>query len=630
MNTPSPADPQTKPQPLWARLLWLVLTSLGLLLISEGVRQAPCLLLPLLICVLAYPMWLGLRESFLFKRRLMLRGATPEDSTARRFFWQGHLGASLLVIPALILSALLLALSVRLTAAHWAILVADAVLVALLYGVFQRSVASQVHAELLGVVVRGWPLWLSNLLLLSSAFVVLSVFQGVPDVRHESWHAVAEQAFYDQQAALRCPLAGSLTGLLAALDQGSWALAQQYIPRLPGLEWRLGAWLLFLGQLGALAFFFSRLLLGVLALVEQRALSAEAITGRSLTAKTFVFTILLLALPVLYASLKWRDIDPNQFATPVPAQTLLAQIDPCRAQPTQTAAVQADLAQHITAEQAQAQRRIERRIARELDLLFAPVEAGVEDYLDWYFTVVGEYQRIGALIAGDIVAQMHEQLADHLYAGTNLDAQLLELDRLLLDDTLEHSAHLTQEVKARLVSETEANPCSLQGIDSTAVMNLDRDLLRAGGSITSGAVAGATTLKVSKTLAATLSAKLAAKKSMQVAAVTAGKTVTKKGASTLAAAAGGTLLCAPSGAFAVLCGVGSATVAWFTVDKVAIEIEEAVSRDNMRADILAALDEEKQALKTVLQQRHQRLLMQLTTEVQQSVDGLFIPARDGL
>lgn len=630
MSSLPPINPTLSKQAFWPPLLWLLLSTLGLLLLSEGLRLSPCLLLPVLIAVLAYPLWFGLHESFLFKRRLILRGATPDDAAARRLFWNGYLGAALLVVPALVFSALLLVLSASLTAAQWAVLGADALLVGLLYALFRRQIASQVHGDMLGVVVRSWPLWLSNLLLLSGAFVALSFFQGVPDVRHEHWSTIAEQAFVAQQSALPCPLAGWLSGLMAAVDQGSWALAQRYIPSLPGWEWRLAAWLLFLSQLGLLAFLFSRLLLGVLTLVDQQGLSTEAITGRSLASKTFIMTILVLALPVLYAGLKWRDLDPSQFADVSTSEALLARLDPCREQPGQSAEVQAALSQQITSAQREAEQRLDQRIERELDLLFAPVEARVDDFLDWYFTVVGEYERLAALIAGDILVQMRKQIETHLLAGQDLDAQLMQFDQVLLDETIAQATQLTTGAKAHLLAETKANPCHVQGLDLQHLANLDRDLMRASAALSSGTVAGATAVITSKKLAASLSAKIAAKKSLQAAAATAGKAFAKKGASAATAAAGGTLACAPSGPLAVLCGIGTGITAWFAVDKAAIEIEEAVSREAMRADILAALEEEKQALKMALQHRHRASLRQLTAQVQETIDGVFIPMRDGL
>jgi hypothetical protein len=55
------------------------------------------------------------------------------------------------------------------------------------------------------------------------------------------------------------------------------------------------------------------------------------------------------------------------------------------------------------------------RIDRALDAFFSRAEQGVDAYLDWYFTVIGEYQRLAAVVAGDFGALMADQLNRHLF-----------------------------------------------------------------------------------------------------------------------------------------------------------------------------------------------------------------------
>ncbi|WP_172452573.1 hypothetical protein [Chromatium okenii] len=50
----------------------------------------------------------------------------------------------------------------------------------------------------------------------------------------------------------------------------------------------------------------------------------------------------------------------------------------------------------------------------------------------------------------------------------------------------------------------------------------------------------------------------------------------------------------------------------------------------MRAEILDAVIEEKRNLKITLQQRHTSLIAELTQNLQTTLDGVFIPARNGL
>ncbi|NEX22932.1 hypothetical protein G3480_21950 [Thiorhodococcus mannitoliphagus] len=613
----------------WADLLWMSLTTLGLLLLTETLRSAPCWLVPLLIVVPAYPVWLAQRESFLFDRRLLLTGATVDESLVRRWFWKGQIGSILRVPLALIMTTLLLASSVRLTALHWLVLFVDAGVLAWGYRWFQRRAAHEVRPELLGVFVRRWPLWLTNLGLLTLAFFVLSFFVlGAPDLRQSNWHLAAELAFQTQGQTLACPWAGWVSGGLAALDQGLWALAQQYIPDLPDRGLRAAAWSLLLLQVGLFSLALTSLQLGVLSLVESRAIRLESVTGESTLAKTFIATILVLAMPFLYAALKLRDLDLQHLDPPT--ITALNWIDPCRGQAQSNHQMQSALKESVAAARESMTQQTDRRIEREVDLLFAPVEMGVDNYLDWYFTVIGEYERLAVLIAGDFPQYMGDQLAARLFESTDFQARLEQIDQGLMADTLADLSRLSQEIKDQLAAQTQAQPCASVSMQTGPLAHLERDLWRAGAAGTSGAVTGVATVVISKKVVATVVAKVGAKKSVQAAMAMAVKMAAKKGSGTLAAALGGAALCAPSGPYAIVCGIGAGLVTWLAVDKVAIEIDETVSRDEMRADILDALAEEKANLKGALQGRHESLIGSMARDLQTTVDGVFIPARDGL
>ena len=609
----------------WGLLLWPFLTTLGLLLFAAVVRAAPCWVVPLLVALLANPLWLSARESFLFKRRALLAGSTYETAPARRLLWSGNLSVALRVIPAVVLAVLLLAMSTRLSAPQWGILILDALFVTGLYRLFQHQAASQVKPEMLGVCVRSWPLRLVNLGLLTLAFFVLDFFLvGAPDLRHDTWQAVAERAFADERQGFACGWISWLVGGLGAFEQGSWALAQRHIPTLPASGLRLVAWALFLLQLSLLSFIFTRLLLGVLTLVEGRAIRAESLTGESALGKTFVLTILVLALPVLYAALQLRDFDPSDLRSPAPA--VLNWIDPCRAQ-----AQASTLNARVQAREAVIIRETERRVARELDLLCAPVEAAVDDYLDWYFTVAGEYERLAALVAGDFAQLMSEQLETHLFESTHFHARLSTIDTALREDALKQIADVSQGVHDDLLARIRDHPCTQSAFDIAHLGHLEHDVWRAGMAGTTGVAVGVITAAlISKKVVASVVAKVAAKKSVQAATAMLAKFAAKKGGGALAAAAGGAAVCSPAGPVAVVCGVAAGVATWLAVDKAAIEIDEAVSRADMRTEILSVLAEEKAALQTQLIERHNALIAALTEDIQTTVDGVFIPARDGL
>ena len=147
----------------------------------------------------------------------------------------------------------------------------------------------------------------------------------------------------------------------------------------------------------------------------------------------------------------------------------------------------------------------------------------------------------------------------------------------------------------------------------------------------SGVGAGIVTSKVlaSKTTAAVVG-KVAAKKSFQTGAALATKTLAKKGSSTLLSAGAGAAICAPTGPVAILCGVTAGLVTWFTVDKVLVELDEVLNREEMRADIIKVLDEQKALLGEQLKQKHYARIDLMASHVNAAVQRTFIPAKDGM
>lgn len=619
---PSPSRP---PLAAWAVVLWLVLAALALRLLVEALRLLPCWAIPVAVVVLAYPIWVGMRESSLFNRRMILQGATLEDASVRRLMWPGTIGSILRILPALAFAALLLAGGTLLEFPEWTLVFADALLLVLLQQGMQRFWAGQVRPEMLGALVRRWPLQLTNLGILALAFCLLNFFWlSAPDLRLLDWKQVAEDAFRAQSQGLTCPLAGWLVGVLSAWDQGSWALAQRLIPGLPSQGLRLLAWVLYLAQLSLFSLIVTRLYLGVLAWVEYRKLRLETWTGSNTLEKTFIITILVLLVPTLLLSLSVRDIDPAKFQFQVP--TLLAQLDPCQRQQGETKEVRADLDSQVTALQQASIDEQNRRIDQEIDQLFAPVEARVDDYLDWYFTVIGEYERLIALAAGNFTELLSDELEGRLFTNTDFLNRLSGLDQQMTKDALDRLSNLSQSVRDQLAGQLAANPCLRVTLDMPGFDRLNRDAYRAGGAILAGTAASL----AAKELITTTVAKAVSTASIKAATKAAAKLAAKKAGSVLASTVTATAVCSPLGPGAVICGAVAGVGTWLVVDKVAIEIEEAFSREQIRADILSAIGEQKQQLATELKQRQAALITQLGNQFKQRVDGLFIPARDGL
>jgi len=610
-----------------SQLAWMALTAGLLYLFSAALPHAPCWGLFGLAALTAWPIWAYRTGNALFHRRLLIDGVALPQGRLRRWFWTGHLTQALGTLSALVLAALLLALTRLLDAAHWAVLALDVLLLSLVSGPMRRWLAGEVLADQAAPLARRWPLMALNLMLLAVGFSVVEFALGGADTRGLAWHQVAEAAFSTQSAA--CPAAGWLTGTMAAAQALTWHSSTLLIPSLPDQALKLVAWIILLARAGLLAWLFTNLLLGVGVLSERRDGAQGRHAGTISTA--FIYTVLVLAVPYLYATLKLREFDPSTLAQP--ARALVDNFNPCRLDPaSQSFGKQLDTSLQQTRDAAVAD--AEARIDDGLNALFAEVERGVDAYLDWYFTLIGEYERLAALTVGNFGVLMTEQLQRHLFDETGFSDGLTALTAGLDAARADHLRAVAETLDQQVAEISASNSCLSQALSedidprvlTAANAGLQRDAIGASAAAGAGVAAGAVTAKLlAKKTGAAVAAKLAAKKSFQTAATVVGKVAAKKGGSVLLSALGGATLCAPSGPWALVCGIGAGAAAWFAVDKAVIEIDELRFRAEMRADLLAAVDEQRALLATTLKARQAAAvdarLFDLTRR--------FVPARDG-
>ena len=602
--------------------LWLLLAVAILFFISSIVRPAPCWGIFLLVSLVCWPIWRYRIEYLLFRRRLVLDGVTQSASLARQVLWKGKLTKVLQVVVSLCLAWLLLMLIFQLSLQHWWVLAADSVFLALVYIPVTRGLAGTISTQHLGAVARRWPLFLLNGLVLTAAFMLLDFsVVGAPDTRQLAWNTLAEQTYLTHYSHAGCVLWGVSAGSAAVIEALAWHGSQLVIPNIPGMGARIIAWSFFLLRAVTLAWLFTSLLLGISIVLEKR----RGHSPGSTVSRAFIITIIILALPFFYAAVKLDGLGPEIFVSDVQDTSVLE--DPCKPDAGGREQLHEKLDSDVETERQQTMQTIDERVSEELDVLFTDIERGVDRYLDWYFTVIGEYQRLAAVFTADVAQTMREQLEKHLFADNDFDVQLGLLDGDLEQMTTERFAQLAPQLRQELAG---AN-CNIGQLSLTSLSELDHDTLRASVAATSGVGTGIVASKVlaSKTSAAVVG-KVAAKKSFQTGAALATKTLAKKGSSTLLSAGAGAAICAPTGPVAILCGVTAGLITWFTVDKVLIELDEVLNREEMRADIVKVLKEQKALLSEQLKQKHHARINLMASHVNAAVQKTFIPAKDGL
>ena len=184
-------------------------------------------------------------------------------------------------------------------------------------------------------------------------------------------------------------------------------------------------------------------------------------------------------------------------------------------------------------------------------------------------------------------------------------AGLFERLRQTLQSRLELD---TDEMRVLASVVTLATEDALQRFDKSDL------LLKGGGALAGGA---ATAAAVTKTLGTKVTTKLAAK--------AAGKTAVKAagiGGSAASGAVAG-LLCGPTAWIcAPIAGVAAGIAAWFATDKVVIEVDEYLNRDEFEQELRAMIDNMRRQMKSQFISAYQQPLQALVDDNEMKLQDL--------
>ena len=220
-----------------------------------------------------------------------------------------------------------------------------------------------------------------------------------------------------------------------------------------------------------------------------------------------------------------------------------------------------------------------------LDKAYAPVYAGIPAYIDFHYSLKGEWLELGAAAIGEISSGLDKYM-------------LVDLDKRL--DTV--AADLGRDFDQRYFGVLDRAMAGLPGgaealgpVVAKALKDSKSRITKTGGMVALEAVA----LKgMTKVFANKLGVKLAAK--------VATKTGTKW-AVTLTGGASGAAVCSWTGPGAAACGLIGAGIAWVGTDFAMIKLEEYLKRDDFEKELRALVDEHKaetrKALEAMLAER---------------------------
>ena len=327
----------------------------------------------------------------------------------------------------------------------------------------------------------------------------------------------------------------------------------------------------------------------------------------------FWSTILLLALLKIYLYLQPAQSEPR-LSTDARERVLVSEQFS-----KQLELVLPDLLADLRNEFAIATADIEREISREIDELFVPVEQRIPLFLDFHYSVTGEYLELLAAAGNDAGHELQRILFDE----TDFERRLADSKATIAMHVHGVLAGLFERFRQTLQSRLELDTDEMRVLASVvtlatedALQRFDKSdlLLKGGGALAGGAAAAAT---VTKTLGTKMTTKLAAK--------AAGKTAVKAagiGGSAASGAVAG-LLCGPTAWIcAPIAGVAAGIAAWFATDKVVIEVDEYLNRDEFEQELRATIDNMRRQMKSQLISAYQQLLQALVDDNEMKLQDL--------
>ncbi len=240
---------------------------------------------------------------------------------------------------------------------------------------------------------------------------------------------------------------------------------------------------------------------------------------------------------------------------------------------------------------------INRTVDRETEKLFAVAYGNVESFLDFHYSVIGEYVELGSMAGGKIEEHIEEKL----------------FGKRFIESTDETLGAIAAAYHARLDAHLEFITSQAQkGVDVTLNIETFSRLkadIRHNILIQQGKIATLMAAAIAAKIAKTVAAKIAIKQASKISAKVASKAAIKGAAAASGAGAG--VMCGP---LVWVCSPVAAAAMWFGTDTAVVNIDEHFNRDEFRRDIIASLDKQKQSLSLQLKQDYTKALRTISAD----------------
>ncbi len=555
------------------RLIWLAVL-LGLLKILPY-DQLQDYSVFWISCVFAIPIYHYRINYRLFARRAIIATGCTEGGKAKRWLWNGGILRISNSITSVGISFVVILTASLLTCHQWLVVISSALLLILMEASTKNFAERETvarflpifHRETIKIPILIWVVVTSSLLYINTE---------QESLKEQDVVQFAIDRFSGSFKSFESSVLGFSRGLLSSIEGVGSILAQKIIPNIDQTWVKALSWLYLSVKSSVSVGLIVYLMLGVLTVVSEKERQGWLILGRTVFDKSFTLT--LIALFVLSISISNITMRPVSFATrsnEKDCTAIIAEYQEAAGERTRV----------LEAEEALLQSSVSTGINDELDEAFSNLESSIDRYLDWHYSVTGQYQALGAKLISSL--PNHQQKIEE-FITSSIDNRITQINRRITSDIDVEIKNSFRSTAVQLSSLQPSSGCVTSFNPSSVLMAENGMSLFGSIGVGQPQFALATTGIAGAVLAKKAAAKVAA------------KTATKLGSKVIASLGSGAVVGSVCGPLVAVCGGVAAIGSWFAVDKVIVEYEEANERTELRQVMVAELEKEKEALKAKL------------------------------
>ncbi|QOY53516.1 hypothetical protein HUE88_12970 [Candidatus Sulfurimonas baltica] len=514
-------------------------------------------------------------------------------------------------------STILLIQSIYINPVILAILGADIVVIWIIHNKIRDRLLLTVKSPFLSAVVRRWTAWI-NTALLVIVFVIYQFFT-TPTAEVQ---------------VINCKFLDFLSSTLRYKELIEWKLISSSMDSLDNNTSFFG-WMfyLFISQ-GIFAWAYSKLLLSVD--IPKSIIK----TDDNLQIKNYFFIGFIGAILLLFVStLIINHLYEKQHIQKMQKLVKKTYVE-----------IESTLNKQLKSNEQKILDEIDKIIDNQIDTAFAPVYDAIPSLSSYYYSVKGEYTRIalkghdlycgyknGTLVPyynqflpnGYKLKKCNDKMLDdeiqarinrYLFIESSFDMHINRASINVNKAIVNNISYLRDEMKSSIeslensenISNNEQTQQQLQNINSKFDEIFEASSRDVAKKTLSGTGAVLLTSSISKTVMSKMLLKFGANGAGKAASFAAGS-------------ATGLTVCAPSGPWALLCGVVTGAVSWVGVDAAMTEIDQAFNENDFQSSVRKMIDSEKNTLKTLMKASYNKWILDVFKELEDSSNNLKSP-----